>query len=142
MNMNKPKPIPVTHVKPIEPDTFDENNLDDKQSAIMFEYFLNERINKYLDALYQGRGLNKLKGFRESLNTLFEQGGFEPQWTDKDDKRSANDEIQNTNINRRLRALLGHEAFVRIQDAGRGCKLSNAATLRVGLQSAIDRWAL
>jgi hypothetical protein len=119
-----------------------EYNLPDPEAEILFLYLLGDKLNRELTALYKGRSLPKLTGFRRSLHEVFENGGFVVDG-DKDlPQRTGNDDNHQHPINRRIRALCGYDAYVRIQDASRPAKLTNVAGLRVGLQAALDRWAL
>jgi hypothetical protein len=119
-----------------------EFNLPDSEADILFLYLLGDKINNQLTALYQGRGVPKLSGFRRSLHEVFENGGFVVSGDKELPQRTGNDDNHQHPVNRRIRALCGHDAYVHIQDAARPAKLTNVAGLRMGLQSALDRWAL
>ena len=128
----------IEFVEPIN-----ENTLQNGEAEMLFEYLLGATVNDFLTDFYRGRGLTKVGGFRWSMRQAFDVGAFVVlPYADGTRTRNGNDENMQLAINKRLRALLGFDLMVRLQDAGRNASVSNLEALQIGVRACMDRLAL
>lgn len=120
----------------------DEHNLSDAEADVLFRYLLGEDLDKQITVLYHGRSVPKLGGFRRGLNEAMNSGAFVVMNEPGHQPRNGTDNNLRHPIYKRIRALCGTEAAMRIIDAGRGANVSNVAALRVGVKAALDRYGL